>query len=564
MDVVDTDEIESWVSQDLLKTCTSVERVSESEYCQIGTTAIVKGDVNAVCTLECAHRRQSLAARALQERSLLIRGLPFLRTKTTGDVHIGDLVILSVFFFFCNFQTCTLIHRPSKCSEDALHDFLQMPTNAGKSGSTLSGEFWGGRLDGVSGTLGFPLERRVSVMLVTMLISAMGVNRTLLQRLLGGWAFALAFRREVFARLDVSHTFFGTSLPPSRRCRLKGALFDELLLVTGLAPLLETNFRAEPCETLYTTDESPSGTGGCSASITQECNMHDVRAAVAPFALKLKWITLFSYRFLAGKHINLLELESLISLLRRITRAGIRKKPLLVLVESRVVLGAVSTGGSSSRKFNFLLRKLWCLVHDVALELVWVPTWANPPDALFTEQADRKLVWLFAKASFYADRSAGISSRSPAHVENETSQVTHVGEGSSTPSNVRHLSRDSVENDRRDAQAEGAANFSRTSCWPAAIPSSSLRVGSVRRLGSPCLLAQDQTTGETNCCVERGDIERHPGPKRAPPSRGRDVLMQDALPTKTWPFRKSRRDSWTRKSSSATTSLTFGSQVCAH
>ena len=39
---------------------------------------------------------------------------------------------------------------------DALHDFLLMPTNAGESSSTLSGEFRCGRLDGVSGTLGFP------------------------------------------------------------------------------------------------------------------------------------------------------------------------------------------------------------------------------------------------------------------------------------------------------------------------------------------------------------------------------------------------------------------------
>ena len=70
-------------------------------------------------------------------------------------------------------------------------------------------------------------------MLVTMLISVAGVNRTLLRRLLGGWAFALAFRREVFASLDVSYTA-ATTLPPSRRCRQIGALLDELQLVTGL------------------------------------------------------------------------------------------------------------------------------------------------------------------------------------------------------------------------------------------------------------------------------------------------------------------------------------------
>ena len=96
-------------SQDLLKTCTSVEPSSELDYCQIGMTAIVVGDVNTVYTLECAHRRQLLAALTLHERSLLIRGLPFLHTKTIGDVYISTIFSSSA---FCNFQTCILIHRP--------------------------------------------------------------------------------------------------------------------------------------------------------------------------------------------------------------------------------------------------------------------------------------------------------------------------------------------------------------------------------------------------------------------------------------------------------------------
>ena len=58
---------------------------------------------------------------------------------------------------------------------DALCDFLEMPFHAGKSGSTLAGEFLGGRLDGVSGTLGFPLAQRVSLMLISTQVVAMGV-----------------------------------------------------------------------------------------------------------------------------------------------------------------------------------------------------------------------------------------------------------------------------------------------------------------------------------------------------------------------------------------------------
>ena len=81
--------------------------------------------------------------------------------------------------------------------------------------------FLRGRLDGVSWTLGFPLERRVSLMFITMLVAAVGVNRMLLRRLLGGCALALAVWREAFASLDVSNTT-ATTLPPSRRCRMNG------------------------------------------------------------------------------------------------------------------------------------------------------------------------------------------------------------------------------------------------------------------------------------------------------------------------------------------------------
>ena len=137
-------------------------------------TATVMGDVNAVFTLECARRRRLFDARALNERSLLIRGLPFPSTKTIGDVYIDDLVILSVLHLLDAHTDSWPIEVQRA---DGLYDFLQMLQNAGNSGSTLAGVFWGGRVDGVSGTLGFPLARRVSLMLISMLVAAMGVNR---------------------------------------------------------------------------------------------------------------------------------------------------------------------------------------------------------------------------------------------------------------------------------------------------------------------------------------------------------------------------------------------------
>ena len=73
------------------------------------------------------------------------------------------------------------------------------------------------------------------------------------------------------------------------------ALLDELLFVTGLAPLLGMNLRAELCEKLHASEASPDGVGGCLASIAQvrldwkvedpPSNMHDGCAAAA----RLRW-----------------------------------------------------------------------------------------------------------------------------------------------------------------------------------------------------------------------------------------------------------------------------------
>ena len=141
---------------------------------------------------------------------------------------------------------------------------------------------------------------------------------------------------------------------------------------------METNLRAEPCEKLYATDASPSGAGSCVAPRglarlvrfrrgehvrldwqgeeppSNTCS-HCTTCVEAGLGLDV-FVPFFS--FLEGKHINLLELESLISLLKRVTREGVQARRLLVLVDSRVVFGAVSKVRSSSRKINFLLRKL--------------------------------------------------------------------------------------------------------------------------------------------------------------------------------------------------------------
>ena len=107
--------------------------------------------------------------------------------KTIGDVHIDVLVILS----FLQFSDVHVDSSPIEALRaNALHDFF--PPNADNCGQvrqhTRGRVLW--RTPGWRFRHARILERRVSLMLITMLVAAVGVNRTLLQRL-GGRAFAL-------------------------------------------------------------------------------------------------------------------------------------------------------------------------------------------------------------------------------------------------------------------------------------------------------------------------------------------------------------------------------------
>ena len=160
------------------------------------------GGVNAVYTLGCAHRRQLLAARALNERSLLIRGLPFPRTKTIGTYIYIYILMISSFSAFLHFSDVLADSSPIEVQRA---DVLTS-CRCHKCGQVR--QYTHGRV------------------LVRTPGRRFRHARMLLQRLLGGWALALAFRREVFARLDVSCTAATQTMPSEwSSCLSQGSLF---------------------------------------------------------------------------------------------------------------------------------------------------------------------------------------------------------------------------------------------------------------------------------------------------------------------------------------------------
>ena len=105
--------------------------------------------------------------------------------------------------------------------------------------------------------------------------------------------------------------------------------------------------------------------------------------AVARRVVDLPWVESLSYRFRHPQHINLLELEALIGLIRGLMDRGLGNRRVLCLVDSRVVLGSVCKGRSSSRRVIFRLRRFggMLLSNNLSLDLCWVPSWANASEA---------------------------------------------------------------------------------------------------------------------------------------------------------------------------------------
>ena len=210
--------------------------------------------------------------------------------------------------------------------------------------------------------------------------------------------------------------------------------------------------------------------------------------------------------------------------------------------------------------------RFWCLAHDIALEFVRVPTWAKPPDAPSRNKPNEDWYASLAKpmppptavfASVHALAEPN-SLREPLltaahtaceHVRTlESSGVfncsragsvrgenePYVARGLFTPSNQRRWPPESVKNswsgEGAENQKDGAPDCSYTSCWSCEGPIFTAPSWFSAPPGLTLLMGSRPDCWRDELLYRAGDIERHPGPKRTLPLRGRDVLVHLVLP----------------------------------
>ena len=184
-------------------------------------------------------------------KSLLLPGTPLPREPVFRDVYVDDFAVLAVV------ETSNRAFAEDRLRmnrADTTYAALEFPIKKPAGDGDFGGPFWSAHLN-------------ATLALTTYLGACLGVNRAQLKEAPRGLDFTLSFRRECLSFVS----FVGAqSLLCRKPCKSSGALLDELVLVSVLAPLFSANLRAPPLSELFAFDASDARAGGCRAPVSED------------------------------------------------------------------------------------------------------------------------------------------------------------------------------------------------------------------------------------------------------------------------------------------------------
>ena len=242
---------------------------------------------------------------------------------------------------------------------------------------------WGAEVDGVVGRVGAPLQVRREVWKLLCMVVRLGwATKNILEKINGFICFIFQFRRELFSLQHHVYKFV-SSLPQERWCRLPAYIRDELRSVSLHLPWATWHMRKRLSTSLLATDATPTSGGAVRADVSGELAQElwvrsEIRGEavrldrseasyfldpepshasqfVSALAECLNWRVTAKYTFRSSSHINLQELRALRrEVVRMASDFAQGGQVQLALNDSRVTIGAVSKGRSSSYKVNGL------------------------------------------------------------------------------------------------------------------------------------------------------------------------------------------------------------------
>ena len=360
------------------------------------------GDVNGVDICQQTHVEILRDAGVMRPEHVLEYNSPLPFEHTLEGLYIDDHVVLQV---GPKKKYRKMEVDPKFYSDEELiarsrqqYAKLRLPVSADKRFTKLSKfKVWGTEVDSSSGRVGTPIDKLRQLCQVTCSVLRLRrVSKKCLEQLVGLFIHPFMHRRLCVSVFGEVYTLLET-WPCRGRKALPKALVEEFVGACLILPLCHTNIRWPVSQRVSSADASLSGAGRCATRTLPSVSRLLHRAAEhVGERVRLDWETIGvepltdmrrpnrHLERLASVHkwVVTLELDVLhreyLDLANNV-KGGLRS---VNLTDSRVVLGAVAKGRSSSRRLNRLLRK--CLAVSLASSKIiynlWVSTHHNPSD----------------------------------------------------------------------------------------------------------------------------------------------------------------------------------------
>jgi len=229
-----------------------------------------------------------------------------------------------------------------------------------------------------------------------------------LARIVGAWTWAGMLRRSFLSVFDAVYRFIAVA--GSSKRPLWPSVRSELSVAAALSPLLHVSLAAPYSSQLVAVDASMVAVGVSAANVGAETVANAAalavyqRAAVksaiqyglltddvssllaAPvngLADDICWSDVVSWPWRQVEHINSLETRAVLTAIRWLLSSPANfGRRLVVLSDSRVVVGALGKGRSSSRMLLPRVRSVaaWLLAFGCDLRIAWLQSEFNPAD----------------------------------------------------------------------------------------------------------------------------------------------------------------------------------------
>ena len=272
-------------------------------------------------------------------------------------------------------------------------------------------EAWGTTVEGHAGRAGVSSDKLRLLFRLLLAAAGLPTTRTTMQALLGSVVHPYLHRRCCMATLSEAFSW-SSSMSPTASMRMPANVIDEVIISALWLPLAHTNVRHPVSRCISATDSSGKRGGSCIANVPQPVaellfarsefkgeagrldwnfleeeflseNMTEPDADLNELLASLPWKSPVSYEHKGLHHINTQEVRAVLDELeRRAFKLGQRDQRVVCAIDSRVAVGCVAKGRSSSKALNSWLRKLSVLTLSTGLCVrpLWVGTKYNPAD----------------------------------------------------------------------------------------------------------------------------------------------------------------------------------------